>query len=328
MPMTAIQADKPHRRCTQPARRQRPTTGPLLHPPHPKNKSRMKRLALVTLAAVLLAPQLARAQAADIPSAAPPTVAGTPDQRGRALIDQMIAALGGDHWLNRTSLLADGRGTSFFRGEPNPYVSEYHEAVRYARPNATPSVTFADRVGFLTDRSMIFPGRKIDVVQITVDRKGYEVTYKGKTEPLQNLVDDSNRRRDHSIDTVVRDWIHAPGVMIVFEGEKLMDRRLAEQVTVITDQNDAVTLYLDAANHLPIRRTFQWRNPQFKDFDEESETFDDYHTIQGIATPMTLTGYHNGDMSSQNYLTKVTYNESLDPDLFNPDAVAAKLKKK
>jgi hypothetical protein len=43
---------------------------------------------------------------------------------------------------------------------------------------------------------------------------------------------------------------------------------------------------------------------------------------------MTLTGYHNGDMSSQNYLTNVTYNESLDPDLFNPDAVAAKLKKK
>jgi hypothetical protein len=78
MPIAAIQADKPRRRCTQPARRQRPTTGPLLHPPHPKNKSRMKRLALVTLAATLLAPQLARSQAADIPSGAPPTVAGTP----------------------------------------------------------------------------------------------------------------------------------------------------------------------------------------------------------------------------------------------------------
>src|ERR1017187_4004628 len=124
MPMTAIQADKPHCRCTQPARRQRPTTEPPLHLPRPKNKSRMKRLALVTLAATLLAPQLARAQAADIPSGAPPTVSGTPDQRGRALIDQMIAALGGDHWLNRTSIQTEGHGSAFFRGEPDARSEE------------------------------------------------------------------------------------------------------------------------------------------------------------------------------------------------------------
>jgi hypothetical protein len=293
----------------------------------------MKPLALiVAFAATLLipglAPQPARAQASDIPSAAPPTPAGqTSEQRGRTLIDQMVAALGGDAWLNRTTMVADGRGTSFFHGQPNPYIAEYHEAVRYAQPHATPPVVFADRTGFLTDKSMIFPGKKIDVIQITVDRKGYEVTYKGKTEPPQDLVDASNRRRDHSIDAVVHDWINAPGVMIVYEGQTLVDRRMADQVSILTAQNDAVTLYLDAATHLPIRRTFQWRNPQFKDYDEESSTFDDYHTIQGIATPLTVTGYHNGDMSSQNFLTKVSYNQPLDPDLFNPDAVAAKLKK-
>ena len=285
---------------------------------------------LLAVAILPAAPQRLRAQAADLPSAAPAssTTGQSDTERGRQLIDQMIAALGGQAWLDRSSMLADGRGTSFFHGEPNPYISEYHEAVRYARPNATPPVTFADRVGFLTERGMIIPGKKIDVVQITIDRKGYEVSYKGKIEPPQNLVDDSNRRHDHSIDVVVRDWIHAPGVMIVYEGQKLIDRRLTDQVTVLTANNDAVTLYLDAATHLPIRRNFHWRNPQFKDFDEESETFDDYHTIQGIATPMTLTNYHNGDMSSQNYLTKVNYNEPLDPDLFNPDAVATKLKKK
>jgi hypothetical protein len=286
---------------------------------------RMHRFALIAaLAATLLAPRIARAQASEIPSAAPPIPAGeNSEQRGRTLLDEMVAALGGDVWLNRATMVADGRGTSFFHGEPNPYTSDY-----YARPDAKPPVPYACRVGFLTDRGMIMPGKKIDVVQFTVDRKGYEVTYKGKTEPPQDLVDASNRRRDHSLDVIVRNWIHAPGVMIVYEGQKFVDRHMADQVTVLTAGNDAVTLDLDAVTHLPIRSTFQWRNPQFKDFDEESETFDDYHTIQDIATPLTVTGYHNGDMISQNYYSKVSYNEPLDPDFFNPDAVASKLKKK
>jgi hypothetical protein len=108
----------------------------------------------------------------------------------------------------------------------------------------------------------------------------------------------------------------------------MVERTLCDKVTVLTANNDAVTLEIDAATHLPRRRIFQWRNPQFNDFDEEAQTFDDYHTIQGIATPLTITSYHNGEMSGQNFLTKVTYNEPLDPDLFDPDAVAAKLKKK
>ena len=319
MPMTAIQADKPH----QPARRQRPTTEPLLRLLRPKNKSRMKRLALVTLAATLLAPQLARAQAADIPSAAPPTVAGTPDQRGRALIDQMIAALGGDAWLNRASIETEGHGSAFFHNEPNPYIIEFKQIERL-RGSGQP---WAQRVGFLIPRGMIMPGKKIDVVQIWKDGHGYEVTYKGATDLPKDQVDEFYLRRAHSIEEVVRNWINAPGVMILAEGTSMVGRRLADKVTVLTANNDAITLELDVNSHLPMRRTFQWRNPQFKDFDEYVEEYDDYQTIQGLPTAMTVTSYKNGDMVGQRYLTKVTYNVPADPPLFDPAAAVPKLKK-
>ena len=320
MPIAAIQADKPRRRCTQPARRQRPTTGPLLHPPHPKNKSRMKRLALVTLAATLLAPQLARSQAADIPSAAPPTVAGTPDQRGRALIDQMIAALGGDLWLNRASIETEGHGSVFFHNEPDPYIIEFQQTERLPGSGQP----WAQRVGFLTPRGMIMPGKKIDVVQIWKDGHGYEVTYKGATDLPKDQVDEFYLRRAHSIEEVVRNWINAPGVMIVAEGTSMVGRRLADKVTVLTANNDAVTLELDVNSHLPMRRTFQWRNPQFKDFDEYVEEYDDYQTIQNLPTAITVTSYKNGDMVGQRYLTKIIYNVPADPSLFDPAAVLKK----
>jgi len=88
-----------------------------------------------------------------------------------------------------------------------------------------------------------------------------------------------------------------------------------------------VTLELDAETHLPLRRTFQSRNAQFKDFDEDAEDYADYHTVQGIPTAMTVTRYKNGDMVSQRFITKVTYNEPLDPSIFDESSITIKGKK-
>ena len=289
--------------------------------PRPKNESRMKPFAATLLAATLLAPQLLRAQAADIPSAAPATVPGqTSDQRGQMLLDQMIAALGGDLWLKRNTMQCEGRTSTFFHGQPNPYTTDYHELRRFTGSG----LPDADRVGFLTERGVIMPGKKIDVVQIWKEGHGYEVTFKGQTELPKEQVEDFYRRKAHSIEEVVQNWIHAPGVMILSEGTDMVERHIADKITIITASNDAVTLELDATTHLPIRRTFQWRNPQFNDFDEEAETYDDYHTIQGLPTPLTITRYHNGDMSNQRYFSKVEYNVPAAPALYDPETLLKK----
>ena len=162
------------------------------------------------------------------------------------------------------------------------------------------------------------PGKKTFVVHIWTGKKGYEVTYKGQTDLPQKQVDEFYRNRAHSIETVAHDWINAPGVMIVAEGVTMVERHLADKVTVLTANNDAVTLELDATTHLPLRRTYQWRNPEFNDFDEEVEEFDDYQPVQGLPTAMTLTLYHDGDMTSQRFLTRVEYNLPVAPSLFDP----------
>jgi hypothetical protein len=282
----------------------------------------MKFALAILLAAILIAPQLLCAQAADLQSAAPPATAGTSEERGRALLDQMVEALGGTAWLNRSSMQTEGHGSAFFHGEPNPYIIEYQQTERLAASGQP----WASRVGFLTPRGMIMPGKKIDVVQIWTAGHGYEVTYKGKTDLPADQVEEYYRRRDHSLEEVVQNWIHAPGVMILAEGTAMVERRLADKVTILTAQNDAVTLELDSSSHLPVRRTFQYRNPQFKDFDEYVEEYDDYHVYQGIPTPMTITSYKNGDMVGQRYLTKVTYNLPIDPAQFDIAILVKKAK--
>jgi hypothetical protein len=247
------------------------------------------------------------AQASAIPSAAPEQAGGASasvEQRGRVLLDQMVSALGGDAWLNRKTEVLEGRTAAFFQGAPDPGVIEYHEFRRFAASGQPAS----DRFEFT---------KKRDVVQIWDDKSGTEITYKG-AEPLpKDQVEELLRRNAHSIEEVVRTWLKTPGVMVVSEGTSIVGRRTADKVTVLSPNNDAVTLELDTATHLPLRRSFQWRNEKFKDHDEDAEDYEDYHTIQGLPTAFTITRYKNGDMAGQRYIVKVSYNEPLPTSLFD-----------
>jgi hypothetical protein len=101
---------------------------------------------------------------------------------------------------------------------------------------------------------------------------------------------------------------------------------MADKVTVLSPNNDAVTIEMDVNTHLPLRRTFTYRNQQFKDRDEDAEEYDDYHTIQGLPTAFMITRYKNGDMTGQRYYVKVQYNVGIGNDMFDPDHVILKKK--
>ena len=108
----------------------------------------------------------------------------------------------------------------------------------------------------------------------------------------------------------------------------MVERRLTERVTILSSNNDAITLDIDAQTHLPRRRTFETRNPKFKDIDEDAEEYDDYHTIQGFPTPFTITRYHNGDMDSQIFFSKIEYDVDLPPGSFDPSILLNKKEEK
>jgi len=281
----------------------------------------MKRIAVcLVLIGVMASPRLF-AQASDIPSAAPTRPKGlTQEQLGRKLLDEMVEALGGQAWLDRKDMQVSGRAAAFFQGQPNLNIVEYTGWRQF--PDATHPA--AERLGFLTDKSVILPGKKIDVVQIWTADNGFEVTYKGRTTLPKEQVEDYERRRNHSIESIVNDWLKAPGVMVIAEGTDMLNRRMVDKVTVLSANNDAVTIDLDSTTHLPMRRKFEWRNQTFKDLDEDVEEYSDYHTIQGLPTPFTMTRYHNGEIAGQRFLTKVQYNQGLSPDLFNPDNLLKK----
>jgi hypothetical protein len=266
---------------------------------------------------------VARGQASALPSAQagpePQTAAGEASQ-GRKLLDQMVAALGGEAWLHREDWIFYGRSASFYKGQPHESVPAFEEYYR--------THPFGERVIAISHFSTIpgMPGKDHrDIADVWTPDNGYEVTYKG-TQPLPAKdVAEYQRRRRHSLETVVEEWLKQPGVLVTYEGTNMVERRLADQVSILTANNDAVTLELDESTHLPLSLSYQWLDPVYKDLNKDVEQFDDYHVVQGIQTPYSITRLHNGDMVMQRFLTKAVYNTKLAPDLFDPER---KLEKK
>ena len=83
-----------------------------------------------------------------------------------------------------------------------------------------------------------------------------------------------------------------------------------------TPAKEGVTLYLDASDHLPVKKTYSWRDATDKQRNVEEEVYDNYRSVQGVMTPFTVTRYYNGDMSGQRFLTSVNYNLGISDSQF------------
>jgi hypothetical protein len=260
-------------------------------------------VAIPALVALLLAaPQTTHTQAVEDDAA-------KNAQKARVALNAMVQALGGQAWLDMKNEMQQGHVAAFFHSQPDLGTTDLWQF--HSWPDK-------DRVEVTKHR---------DVVEFYIGRDGWEVTYRGKKPMQKDLLEDYLRRRDHSIETAVKVWLKDPNTILVYEGQGMAERHMAEQVTLISAQNESITIQMDEQTHLPLRRTFQWRDPLYKDKNTDAEEYDDYHTIEGFPTPFSITRLKNDEIVRQYYVTKVEYNRPLPDDFWNVDATTQKIKK-
>lgn len=272
----------------------------------------MRNIPILFLACCALAVRaqspLASPDAPPAPStASAPAAEDASSAKARAALEAMIQALGGDQWLNVQNSYVEGRIAAFYQGKPTGATIRYWQW-------HTPTAERIDLSEKNTD--------KHNWTQLYIGKDCWEFTFRGKKATPKDQCDEAIRRRDHSIETAVRVWMKDPATILMYEGQSLAERHLAETVTLLSADNDSITIQIDSQTHLPLRRTYSWRDPVYKDKNEEVEEYDDYHNIGGLPTPFTITRLHNGDMTSQRFIFKATYNVQLQPDFFSAGPAA------
>jgi len=255
---------------------------------------------LLAISVICAAPVVASAQNAPAPSSS--TQDDQNSAKARNLVEQAIEALGGPAYLQVHDTASQGRTYSLHHGE------------------STGSGVVFWRFTVFPDKERIELSKERDVAQVYVGEKGFEITYKG-VRPLEaKELSDYLRRRKYALDVVLRQWVNAKGMAFFYEGPALSGNRQADQVTLVSAQNESVTLLLDPSNHLPLGKKFSWRDPVDRQLNLEEETYDNYRMVGGIMTPYNTTRFFNGDMTMQRFLNSASYNENPTPAMFDPNS--------
>jgi hypothetical protein len=254
-------------------------------------------------------PQNASSQQADAKAASQPkgtTPAAVPEdadtRKAKVLVQQAIQALGGDIWLNVRDRETQGRGYSFHHGRPSNGGAVFWSFSQYP------------------DKQRDEITKERDIAELYVGNKGYEITYKGvhpmKDEDLTNYL----RLRHYSLDAVLRAWVNEPGMLFLFEGNAIAAQHAALRVSLTNTKNETVTLYFDTDTHLPVKKTFEWRDPVDRQKNLEEEVYENYRPVSGTMQPYNVTRFFNGDMAAERFLNSITINEGLDQAMFDPNS--------
>jgi hypothetical protein len=231
-------------------------------------------------------------------SAAAPGTVDAGAAKARQLLDGMVAALGGEAWLSYQTLSQQGRSYNFYHGKP---VSE---GVLFWRFFQYP------------DKERRELTKQRDVVYIYSGDKGYEKTYKGTAADEDKTVEEVVRRSRHSLEVVVREWLKDPATVLFYDGQSVADQQLVDVVTLLSKDNDQVSIGIDAHTHLPISKRYSWRDPDKYKVEDET-IYGNYRKVQGIQTPFTITNKRDGEMTGQSFLSHAEYNSTFVSGFFD-----------
>ena len=292
------------------------------------------------LFATLLLSALAGAQAGSAPPA--PSAAASPSDsentaKARALLDQAIAALGGEAYLKSQNLAEEGRWYTIYHGTSRGAGVQYRQFRRF--PDEDRLEIFGRGTVFIplplfgsVDIITVSKKSKAELVVVHNGDKGYEITNKGTSSQDKEELKAYLRRRHHSLDQVLKTWIKDPTMQYFYDGMTIVDGKPAEPVTLLNQQNDGVTIFLDQNTHLPLKTSFTWRDPQDKQKNVEEEIFDNYRMVEGVRTPFSITRTFNGETTHQRFINTAKYYPTIDDALFQAtvtyDPAAPPAKKK
>ena len=238
--------------------------------------------------------------------------ADTAEQKGRKVIDDAIAALGGDAFLHVQDRVESGRAYSFYNsGLSGATVAKIY--TRYLTPSGRPvpgQLHVEERQSFGVDE-------RSGYVLFTPAPEGWEVTFRG-ARPLADA--DLARYKDttlHNIFYMLRERLQEPEVSFYFLGTDMVDSRPVHMVQVSCAENMPVTVYFDQFTKLPTRQTYKRRNEEYHDMDTEVTAFARYRAVAGVQWPHDIRRERNNQKIYEMFSDSVEINKDLRDELFH-----------
>jgi hypothetical protein len=233
----------------------------------------------------------------------------SPDARirkGKLAIDEVIAALGGQNFLTMRNRVERGRAYSFYREQ----VTGLSIATIYTEYAGDPE---PGKLG-LRERQAF--GKKEDSAILFLDGQGFDVTFRGARPLPEKQLERYFLSTRHNIFYVLRQRLKEPGLFFEYVGLDVIENQTVNIIDVIDDNNEKITVWVNANTHLPVRQRWYRRDEANGDKFEEVTRFTKYHQSGGVTWPMSLQRERDTEKIAEIYDEHVTINADLKAGLF------------
>lgn len=238
--------------------------------------------------------------------------AQTSAQRGKQVIEEAIAALGGDRFLNMKDRVETGRAYSFYREEVSglAVASIYNKYVPVQDSSNPETLAVRERQSFLRNK------KELSAVLFT-DTAGYTITFRG----ARPLPDDSLERYRLTTFTnifyILRVRRNEPGLLFEFKGSDVWMNQPVHIVDITDSENRVVTVYFHQSEKFPLRQVFYRRDPKTRQRIEEVTEYGKYRESgNGVRWPWTIQRMRDGQKIFEMYSESVTVDSGLGDSLF------------
>lgn len=239
----------------------------------------------------------------------------TRQEKGKRLVEEAFAAIGGQRFLDIRTQVRAGRAYSFYnrqvRGQTRITIYDRFEAMK---PDAADDWLPVSRREVYTIKG--------DYYTLFLNGKGYEITYRGAAPQPEDYMQRYRLASRRDIFFFLRYRREEPDLYYYYKGTEIVDNVPCDAVDIVDAEGEAITLYLRQSDRLPVQQLYLRRDPKTRIPYEEKSVFGRYRPVADTMLPWIIRRERDGDRIFSLFAQSYEINEPLSAEIFSiPDSV-------
>ncbi len=249
-----------------------------------------------------------------------------PDQsaaKAKQLLRQVIAALGGDAYLNVHDMDCEGNVAQIGRNDELMGETLFRDMWILPDKNRAEYISKGEHtiLGFMLGADDLFITHGGVLISLFDGKDGWTLDKGGVSAQPAEAVKNFDEQVKTGMSYMLRTRRNEPGVDIRYGGTDIIDLKETEWIEFTDASHREMRLGVDRFTHLPVRWVVSKRDPDTKERTELSTSYSQYQTMDGVKTALSVVRERNGNKFSQTFLTSCKYNSSLEAQLFTRAAL-------
>jgi hypothetical protein len=260
------------------------------------------------------------------PATASPAQELLPEQsaaKAKQVLQQVIAALGGQVYLNVRDTQCDGRAAQFGTAGTLMGFTLFRDLWLLPDKNRTEYFTKGEHtiLGFFLGADDLLITLGGAMITVFSGEAGWSLDKSGVSDQPEDLIKNFDEQVKSGMNNMLRKRMNEPGVEVQYAGTDLIDMKESEWIEFTDSDHRQMRLGIDKYTHLPLRWVVATRNPDTRDRTEAITSYTQYMALDGVKTPLSIELSRNDHKMSQTFLTACKYNSDLAPQLFTRAAL-------